>query len=437
MLAPSPKSAAPESEAEEKISRHNMLDPPVAVALIFGAIDSLVPFSYIFNIYPYINYWHAATLAVKLLICCIYYKYISISRVAVLSALVLTSIILISSVPSGSQFADYAKIFGFVTHVFITLTMIRRDNLPKYMLASVGVLFASTLIYLVAAKTGHIDTTFGRYSYFHHTHPNLGSEIIAMSIVLAACVLGWVPFLIVTLPSLYAIYLMEGRAALVVALITIGAKLVYEQWRNKKRLALILGGLAGAGLLALLVSDKAGKLLNSAFLLHDKYRGIGSGFVGRDQLWNVAWHWFMASPIIGNGAGFFDRYGVEIHNFFFVRSVRIRHSLADHLRDDLLSFLRALSHQQEVVLLLPRHSGLLDVQRPVFQHQPVSVPALCRALRPRQHIGHGIEVLAGAGESPPARGASRIGSNPRQKLNASRCRSAWRRPGRSVPCSWL
>ncbi|QAY95609.1 hypothetical protein CWB41_07530 [Methylovirgula ligni] len=311
MLAPSPESAA-----EEKTQRYDVLDPPVAVALIFGAIDSLVPFSYIFNIYPYINYWHAATLAVKLLICCIYYKYISISRIAVLSALVLTSIILISSVPSGSQFADYAKIFGFVTHVFITLTMIRRDNLPKYMLASVGVMFASTLIYLVAAKTGHIDTTFGRYSYFHHTHPNLGSEIIAMSIVLAACVLGWVPFLIVTLPSLYAIYLMEGRAALVVALITIGAKLVYDEWRNKKRLALILGGLAGAGVLALLVSDKAGTLLNSAFLLHDKYRGIGSGFVGRDQLWNVAWHWFMASPIIGNGAGFFDRYGVEIHNFF-------------------------------------------------------------------------------------------------------------------------
>jgi hypothetical protein len=316
LLAPSPESAALESAAEEKTSRRDVLDPPVAVALIFGAIDSLVPFSYVFNIYPYINYWHAATLAVKLLICCIYYKYISISRVAVLSALVLTSIILISSVPSGSQFADYAKIFGFVTHVFITLTMIRRDNLPKYMLASVGVLFTSTLIYLVAAKTGHIDTTFGRYSYFHHTHPNLGSEIIAMSIVLAACVLDWVPFLIVALPSIYAIYLMEGRAALVVALITIGAKLVYEQWRNKKRLALILGGLAGAGLLALLVSDKAGKLLNSAFLLHDKYRGIGSGFVGRDQLWNVAWHWFMASPIIGNGAGFFDRYGVEIHNFF-------------------------------------------------------------------------------------------------------------------------
>jgi O-antigen ligase len=65
-----------------------------------------------------------------------------------------------------------------------------------------------------------------------------------------------------------------------------------------------------------LVSSKAASVFNSIFLLHDKYRGLGSGFVGRDQLWTTAWQWFKASPIIGNGAGFFDRNNVEIHNFF-------------------------------------------------------------------------------------------------------------------------
>ncbi|MEW6437680.1 MAG: hypothetical protein AB1508_11010 [Pseudomonadota bacterium] len=309
MLAPSQ-----EVRTEDKTRPDDFYTSPNAVVYIFGVIDSLVPFSYILNVYP--DYWHAATLAIKLALCLVYYRYISISRIAVMSALVLTSIILISSVPGGSQFSDYVKIFGFMTHVFITLTMVRRDNLQKYVLTCVGVLFASTLIYLLAAKTGHIDITYGRYSYFHHSHPNLGSEIIAMSVVLAACVLSWPLFLVVTLPSLYAIYLMEGRAAFVVAVITIGAKLVYEEWNNKKRLALILGGLACAGAALLLLSNKAAALLNSILLLHDKYRGLGSGFVGRDQLWSVAWHWFLASPIIGNGAGFFDRYGVEIHNFF-------------------------------------------------------------------------------------------------------------------------
>ena len=233
-----------------------------------------------------------------------------------LSALALTSIILISSVPSGSQFADYAKIFGFVTHVFITLTMVRRDNLPKYMLASVGVLFTSTLIYLVAAKTGHIDTTFGRYSYFHHTHPNprlRDHRHVGRSRRLRAG-LGAVPH---RDAALALCDLSDGgpRRALV-ALITVGAKLVYDQWRDKKRLALILAALVGAGVVALLVSDKAGKCSTRPFSCIDKYRGLGSGFVGRDQLWSVAWHWFMASPIIGNGAGFFYCYGVEIHNFF-------------------------------------------------------------------------------------------------------------------------
>ena len=104
-----------------------------------------------------------------------------------------------------------------------------------------------TLIYLLAAGLGQINITFGRYSYFHGSHPNLGSEIIAMSIVLAACVLSWLPFLVVALPSLYAIHLMEGRAALIVAIIAVGAKFVYDQWDNKKRLALVCGLLACAG----------------------------------------------------------------------------------------------------------------------------------------------------------------------------------------------
>ncbi len=179
-----------------------------------------------------------------------------------------------------------------------------------------SVCFITTLIYLLAAGLGQINITFGRYSYFHGSHPNLGSEIIAMSIVLAACVLSWLPLLVVTLPSLYAIHLMEGRAALIVALIAIGAKFVYDQWDNKKRLALLCVALVCAGAAAVLVSSKAAGVLNSIFKLNDKYRGFGSGFVGRDQLWSTAWHWFTASPIIGNGAGFFDRNGVEIHNFF-------------------------------------------------------------------------------------------------------------------------
>jgi hypothetical protein len=312
LLAPSLE----EAKIVEKTGQDDFYTSPTAVVYIFGAIDALVPFAYILNVFSHINYWHGATLAIKLLLCCLYYKYVSISRAALVSVAVLTAIILISSIPGGSQASDYIKIFGFVAHVFVTLAIIRRENLEKYVQACVGVLFVTTLIYLLAAGLGQINITFGRYSYFHGSHPNLGSEIIAMSIVLAACVLSWLPFLVVALPSLYAIHLMEGRAALIVAIIAVGAKFVYDQWDNKKCLALICGLLACAGAALVLVSSKAASVFNSIFLLHDKYRGLGSGFVGRDQLWSTAWRWFKASPIIGNGAGFFDRNGVEIHNFF-------------------------------------------------------------------------------------------------------------------------
>jgi O-antigen ligase len=289
---------------------------PPAIVYLFGAIDALVPLAYILNVFDKIDYWHAATLAVKLLLCGVYYKYISISRAALVSAVAVTAIILISSIPGGSHLSDYAKIFGFIAHLFVTLAIIRRENLKAYLIACASVLFVSTLIYLGAAELGHIDITVGRYSYFHHSHPNLGSEIIAMSVVLAACVFAWLPFTIVAAPSLYAIYLMQGRAAMIVALAAIVAKLIVDQWQNKKRLALIGGALAGLGALALLVSHKAMNALNTLFMLQDKYRGLGSGFVGRDQLWGTAWHWFLASPIIGNGAGFFDRDNIEVHNFF-------------------------------------------------------------------------------------------------------------------------
>jgi hypothetical protein len=317
-LAPEDQVLAPSAEAKtiEPVQRGDSYMSSAAVVYLFGAIDALVPFAYILNVFDKIDYWHASTLAVKLLLCCIYYRYISISRAALASLVGVTAIILISSILGGSHFSDYIKIFGFVAQLFVTLTIVRRENLKDYLLACVSVLFVSTLIYLVAAKLGQIDTTFGRYSYFHHSHPNLGSEIIAMSVVLAACVLSWLPLAVIAVPSLYAISLMEGRAALVVALVTIAAKIIGDQWRDKKRLALIAAAFTSLGALALLFSHRAMHALNAVFLLHDKYRGLGSGFVGRDELWSTAWHWFTAHPIIGNGAGFFDRDNIEIHNFF-------------------------------------------------------------------------------------------------------------------------
>jgi O-antigen ligase len=284
------------------------------IVYIFGALDSLVPFAYFLNIYS--NTWHAVTLVIKFILCLVFYKYVEISKISKLSAYVLTFIILVSSVPGGSVLSDYVRIFGFMIHVFITLAIVRRVNLKQYILTCTVVLFVSTLLYLVAVETGQVGDTFGRYSYFHGSHPNLGSEIIAMSVVLAACVLSWLPFIVLSVPSLYAIHLMQGRAALLVALIAIFSKFYFSE-RSKNARLILLVVLLVSGLSAVLFwSGTAYNYLNSIFLLHDKYRGMNTGFTGRDRLWGTAWEYFLKSPIIGNGAGFFDRYGVAVHNFF-------------------------------------------------------------------------------------------------------------------------
>jgi O-antigen ligase len=57
--------------------------------------------------------------------------------------------------------------------------------------------------------------------------------------------------------------------------------------------------------------------ISSFLFLDDEYRGLASGFVGRDDLWSGAWNYFLLSPIIGNGAGFFEHLvDVYPHNFF-------------------------------------------------------------------------------------------------------------------------
>ncbi len=284
------------------------------IVYVFGALDSLVPFAYFLNIYP--NVWHGITIAIKFSLCCIFYKYVEISRISKLSALALTIIILVSSVPGGSGLGDYIRIFGFLAHVFLTLAIVRRDNLQQYILSCTTVLFIGTLLYLVSVKTGHVGDTFGRYSYFNGSHPNLGSEIIAMSIILAACVLSWLPFLALSVPSIYAVDLMQGRAALLVALITIASKLYFSGPNKKNRLVLSVVLLVSGASALLFWSGPVYSYIDSVFFLRDKYRGVNTGFVGRDQLWNAAWEYFLKSPIIGNGAGYFDRYEVNVHNFF-------------------------------------------------------------------------------------------------------------------------
>jgi len=50
-------------------------------------------------------------------------------------------------------------------------------------------------------------------------------------------------------------------------------------------------------------------------MLDNKYRGLSSGFSGRDVLWKMSWQMFLDSPLVGHGLGYFSHIGfVGSHN---------------------------------------------------------------------------------------------------------------------------
>jgi O-antigen ligase len=174
----------------------------------------------------------------------------------------------------------------------------------------------STLLYIFMVNTGHFEGKWGRYNYFGDSHPNLGSEIIAMSVIYAACVLSPIRLAAFSLVSIYAINFMQGRAGLIVCLLATVMG-IFTRIENPRNRAALAAAVIFAFLLSLTVYHETTiTYLNSILLLNDEHRGSDTGFVGRDELWGGAWDAFLQSPVIGNGAGFEERLDVNPHNFF-------------------------------------------------------------------------------------------------------------------------
>lgn len=283
--------------------------------LLIALLDSSVPFAFFLQTLP-LDAWYALTIGLKFVICIYQRNKVYLGPISAISFYVISCIIVMSSIIGGSGLSDYIRIFAFIFSLFMTLSLIRRQNLSIYISTSTYVIGASTLLYIFMVYTGHFEGTWGRYNYFGDSHPNLGSEIIAMSVIYASCVLQPVQLIAFALPSIYAINLMEGRAGLIVCISAVVAGIFtqIESPRNRIALASLVGGL-------ILISvtfyhDATFSYLNSILLLNDEHRGVDTGYVGRDELWGGAWDAFLQSPIIGNGAGFEDRLEVNPHNFF-------------------------------------------------------------------------------------------------------------------------
>jgi len=165
---------------------------------------------------------------------------------------------------------------------------------------------------------GHIPDHYGRMLFFGGSHPNLGGESFAVFLVAILFCLRGVPFLIAWSLMTYGIYLMQARAALLVAF---GVFLIFA-WRyleSKRRLKplYIFSLLAIFSILLLYSWENISVFFTKLFMLADVSRGVGTGFVGRAERWSDALNTFANNPFFGVGFDAFDRDGMlSPHNYF-------------------------------------------------------------------------------------------------------------------------
>lgn len=293
---------------------------PVGIsAVVVGMLDVSVSASYFFGIE--IVWWYALTLILKLgtvALLRVPGRSTVLSNLSALSALAI--LLIVSSWMGNAAATVWMAALGFMAHLSLTLMALRADAVTVYLKAVAYSGMAVAVAYDLAAISGAIEVVYGRYRFFGGSHPNLGSEIIAMTTVAAGMSLGLRRFALVALPGVLAVSLMQGRAALLVILLAILVRL-YQGAAVTRRL--LVTGISIVGLLVLVVllvepvHDWLGAALNTAFLIDDTNRGLGTGFVGRSERWRMAWNAFVDKPLLGQGFGYYETTGVEsAHNFF-------------------------------------------------------------------------------------------------------------------------
>lgn len=179
------------------------------------------------------------------------------------------------------------------------------------------------LIFLLAS-TIHLQffaTKIWGRSLFWGLHPNYGGELLAGAAMLVAFqkqpAIRWFGYAL----AVFCLVQVQARASLLAALVVIAG---VEAWGQRGVLTRMLA-IGAAGLVAvcvlLLVSPSAMSrasdfVANQIFMANNPNRGLGSGFVGRDETWAVAVKDIIASPIAGKGMQQSGQtlLGLPIHN---------------------------------------------------------------------------------------------------------------------------
>jgi O-antigen ligase len=288
-------------------------------AVAAGILDISVTYSFLLDI-P-VTQWYGITLALKAL-AIVATRAPGLGNVlrnigffAILIVLYITSTI------SGSQTLESLPQFlGFCFQCSGTLLLIAPDKFHLYCRAVALSGLSIATIYVPYALLGYSGEHFGRYLFFGGSHPNLGAEILTVCLVLGAIAYPPKMNLMISTPSLGAIFLLQGRAAFAVSILVLFISLVQGMgsWYKSRAFAIWLGCAAMVIMIVVLaVGDVITDLLRIAFLVDDDFRGIGTGLTGRDTRWGQAIDVFLAHPMFGVGFGYYQLTGTESpHNAF-------------------------------------------------------------------------------------------------------------------------
>lgn len=289
------------------------------IAALVGILDTAIVFSYLTSLS--ITIWYAALISAKLIILLANFQQPSdvfMRNRSILAILFLMGASSFLHFDPGRSYTQSIGHFTFFIQAFLSLYLIRPETVSNYCRGAAATIMAATVLYLGMAGIGRIEHIYGRYQFFGDNHPNLGSEIMAVGAVAAAASFTRRNFAIYIVMATLAVGMMQGRAALLTCLLVamVRASAVISELPTRTRqlctALLFIAGPIILGIIALPLIEN----LSSALMLDDEYRGVGTGFVGRDDRWLGAWNLFLESPLIGNGADVFnDRDMHGAHSF--------------------------------------------------------------------------------------------------------------------------
>ena len=232
--------------------------------------------------------------------------------------------ILASILMGQAGFDGVLQPVGVLVSLALTVMVLSDQNVGLYMKAfGLSCLLAcATFLFQVNFVPLNSDNGVwelsGRYTFIYGTQPNLGGEVLFSGFV-AFCIARLNITLLVAIFVLFfvSLNLLESRAAMLSILLAFSFYIYAEKMRRfspASRMAVIASLALIAAMLLLFETQR----ISDMFLLNDQYRGIGTGYVGREDRWENAWNIFTQSPIFGVGFSYFRVGGsLSPHSMWF------------------------------------------------------------------------------------------------------------------------